>query len=64
LKISTDNDQQISSQNATPARVIEPVAQEIIIKEKMTMVLPRGKAGYPQDICKTEVGGSERGECL
>jgi hypothetical protein len=62
-KMSTDNHQESSPRNATPPRGIEPIAQEPIRKEKMTMVLLRHKTGYPQDMGETELGRSERSEC-
>jgi 2-keto-3-deoxy-L-rhamnonate aldolase RhmA len=63
-KISIDNDQQISAQNATLIHRIEPLAHEIIREGKTIMILPNDKASYTQDIGETNVGPSQQRESL
>jgi hypothetical protein len=63
-KISIDNDEQISAQNAT--REIEQLAHETIIKGKTIMISPNGKgqASYTQDRGETDVGPNRHRERL
>jgi hypothetical protein len=67
-KMSIDNDQRTSAQNATPIHGIEPLAHETIIKGKTIMILPKGKgkgkASYTQDIGETDLDLSIHREFL